>query len=305
MIPLKHLLRSFVFATGLVALGPVHAQLESEIVTRFSGLGKGLDPLTVRFSPTDARFALARDGKKNVIVDLKEELMLEPGRGEMLQWVGDRILVAKEGRYSLLEPGGSDAVAIESAQPSIHAKPYALQGRGKSARVVDTATGKTIYKPGFGKGIYGLEISGNAERLLVYRGDADYVAIDRETKKKIPLPSGPDPENKEWLFSSWKWDADGQHVIGTVAFPVPGPEGREGGLSGKTDIYLYHLETKRLQKINLPSELRNKNVEVLDAGLDGKLFVRVWVESPEYRSEGAWVLRILPHRPETAAVPGP
>lgn len=303
MISQKNSILAGILAIASLAVGPVQAELESEIVTRFSGLGKGLDPLTIRFSPLDSRFALARDGKKNFVVDLKNETLREPGRGELLQWVGRQILVGKEGRYSLLDPNLNQVVGIESFSPSTHAQPYTLQGRGKSARVVETATGKTIYKAGLGKGIYGLEVSGNGKRLLVYRGDADYVAIDRESKKKFDLPTGPDPDNDEWLFSSWKWDASGRHVIGTTAFPVPGPEGKEHGAVGKTEIYLYSVESKGLEKIDLPPKIRNKNVDILDAGLNGQLFVRVSIESPEYRSEGAWVLRILPHEHQTAAVP--
>ncbi|NCF85410.1 MAG: hypothetical protein GWQ08_07740, partial [Verrucomicrobiaceae bacterium] len=75
-------------------------------------------------------------------------------------------------------------------------------------------------------------------------------------------------------FSAWKASPDGS-AIGEIGLPPAGvsPDSEAAEAVGRTLLYRYDLKTKALSSIQLPVELANKALNVLDSGVRGHLFL--------------------------------
>ena len=95
-------------------------------------------------------------------------------------------------------------------------------------------------------------------------------------------------------FSAWKASPDGS-AIGEIGLPPAGvsPDSEEAEAVGRTILYRYDLKTKALSSIQLPVELANKALNVLDSGVRGHLFLTASEQGERVRHHGAYVIKLV------------
>ncbi len=295
----------------LASLFPATAQLQSQIIKKFPAFGKSGEPVKVKFCPLDPSKVLAHVGQRECVIDVvkgKVQHFTQPG--ELVDWIGDQILMKNGDQYSLIQkdtlkpskvaPLGAPALAQATA--TITTEKPVLLGRGREARVVRASDQKVLMKPPFRKGIYGFESNTQNTKWLLYYGDADYILYDVATKKKIALPKTPNPQDRVG-FSAWKFSEDGS-LIAEQGLPPEGvnPEAEEA--VGRTRLFRFDLTRNVLEAIALPQELSNKALEVLDSGLRGHLFIGASTQGEKAANHGAYVLKIL-RPPSATPTPAP
>lgn len=102
-----------------------------------------------------------------------------------------------------------------------HAPRLAMRGRGAAARIVDAA-GIVAWEGSDATPLYGLEVSPDGRRALLYFGDATYSVrpVDDLTAVGTILPSRPARAGAT-AFGAWHW-LDGDRLLGVAEIPGAG-----------------------------------------------------------------------------------
>ena len=305
-------MKAFALAASaiLLASSAAHGQLRAEILKRFPTVGRGGEAVKVSFCPHDPSKALAHQGDHQCVINIdKGEISHLHLAGEVMDWFGDQLLMRASDSYQLIQKGALKAskASAASAQAALaHAERPILVGRGKKARIVRASDKKTLFKAPFRKGIYGIETTADATQWIIYLGGSEYLLYDAVTKKKTKLPQT--VPGSSYGFSAWKASPDGS-AIGEIGLPPAGvsPDSEEAEAVGHTLLYRYDLKTKALSSIQLPVELANKALNVLDSGVRGHLFLTASEQGERVRQQAGrarpppWCLRDQAGQPVVAA----
>ena len=271
-------------------------QLRAEILKRFPTVGRGGEAVKVSFCPHDPSQVLAHQGEQQSVINVDKGKVSQLNvAGEVIDWFGDQLLMRAGDSYQLIKKGAVRAskASAESAQAAVAlADRPILVGRGKKARIVRASDKKTLFRAPFRKGIYGFEMTADATKWIIYLGGSEYLLYDAVTKKKTKLPES--LPGISYGFSAWKASPDGC-AIGEVGLPPAGvsPESEEAEAVGRTLLYHYDTKTKALSAIQLPVELSNKALNVLDSGVRGHLFLTASEQGAKVRHHGAYVVKLV------------
>jgi len=282
-------------ATLLVA-SSAQAQLRAEILKRFPTVGRGGEAVKVSFCPHDPSKVLAHEGDHQCVINIdKGKISHLHLAGEVMDWFGDQLLMRAGDSYQLIKKGALKAskpsAASAQAAATLAERPI-LVGRGTKARIVRASDKKTLFRAPFRKGIYGFDTTADASKWIIYLGGSDYLLYDAVTKKKTKLPQ--QVPGSSYGFSAWKASPDGS-AIGEVGLPPEGvsPESEEAEAVGRTLLFRYDVKTKALSAIQLPVELANKALNILDSGIRGHLFLTASEQGAKVRHHGAYVIKLV------------
>jgi len=108
-----------------------------------------------------------------------------------------------------------------AAEPALAAPPapgLAMRGRGAAGRIVDAA-GNVVWEGSEATPLYGLQVSPDGRRALLYFGDATYSVrpVDALADAGTALPPRPARAGAT-AFGAWHW-LDGDRLLGIAAIP--------------------------------------------------------------------------------------
>lgn len=155
-------------------------------------------------------------------------------------------------RYRLI------AVPLEEASPPTQKReppPLQLRGRGSMGRIVD-ANGNIVMSAVPGKSIYGLSLTPDQKKALIYFGDAENSVVSVDRLKTIAKPpTRPDAPDDATGFSWFILDDD--HLIGQA--DLPSLEPTEGLTASEADglpprgtlVYIYTITTDAMTPVEI------------------------------------------------------
>ncbi len=175
----------------------------------------------------------------------------------------------------LLIPG---AEAGENALVAHEERAAAVVAHDDTGRNVVDADGRVLFRGG--KKIYGISLSPDTYKLVVYYGNTEHVLFNRLTRRTALLPSS---------IHAWSWLPDSGTLLGEIS--LGGKPGREEVTS--TDLYVYEPAGARLERIKLPPPARGVALKILDISTDGQILVEAERVVPEPAYLGLMVLELL------------
>ncbi|MEZ0469749.1 hypothetical protein [Luteimonas salinilitoris] len=147
-----------------------------------------------------------------------------------------------------------------------------------NASTVVDAAGGVLFRGD--KKIYGVSLSPDAYKLLVYYGNTEHVLFNRLTKHTTRLPP---------IIHAWTWLPDSSTLIGEIS--LSGEPAHEEVDS--TDLYIYDLAGAKLDQVGLPSFVRGAALKILDVSVEGHILVEAERVTPEPAYLGLMVLELL------------
>ena len=157
-------------------------------------------------------------------------------------------------------------------QASLHVNP---DGAGRD--VLD-ASGQVVFRGS--KKIYGIALSPDAYRLIVYYGNTEYVLFNRLTGRRINLPA---------TMHAWVWLPDSTTLLGEVSITA---DNRVEEVA-RTELYVFETVGQRLARINLPSPVQGASLRILDVSTSGEILVEAERVVPEYAYLGLMVYELV------------
>ena len=145
-------------------------------------------------------------------------------------------------------------------------------------RNVIDATGKPVFQGE--KRIYGITISPDTFKLVLYYGNTEHVLFNRLTGSTIELPT---------TIEAWTWLPDNSTLLGQVNVPV---NARFEEVAS-TKLYVYELRSGNLKHIKLPPCLRKAALRILDVSTGGQFIVLAEQVVPESVYLGIMVLELV------------
>jgi hypothetical protein len=159
------------------------------------------------------------------------------------------------------------------------AEPYRLIGQGSGAAKIVDKSGKVVLEADPKVGIYGCSVSPDGEHIAVDCASAGSIILEPKTGNKITLPKRPPGENK-FVFESWYWIDDntlvaesGDHKLDVLGRPVKSDDN-----VSQSRLYLYSLNQKQLDEVQLPKDLGAKVFSI--AYVSSKGYVHLVTDDP-------------------------
>ncbi|MEJ7618483.1 MAG: hypothetical protein WKF30_16300 [Pyrinomonadaceae bacterium] len=153
----------------------------------------------------------------------------------------------------------------------------AVASDGANRNIVD-ASGRVVFRGD--KQIYGISLSPDDYKILVYYGNTEYVLFNRLTRRTTQLPP---------TIHAWTWLPDSSTLLGEVS--LSGQPSREEVTS--TELYIYELAGARLARIALPPPLRGVALKILDVSAKGHILVEAERVVPKPAYLGLTILEVL------------
>jgi hypothetical protein len=142
---------------------------------------------------------------------------------------------------------------------------------------VVNASGRVVFQGN--KKIYGITLSPDGYKMLVYYGNTEYVLFNLLTRRSIRLPP---------TIHAWTWLTDSSTLLGDVSVSQPNREEVTA-----TELYIYELASARLSRIALPASVRGVALKILDVSQEGTILVEAErvVPTPSYL--GLMILEVV------------
>lgn len=152
------------------------------------------------------------------------------------------------------------------------ALPFKLLGGGtESARVVD-ADGKVLFASTATMGIYGLDVSPNKKRFVVWLGDGKSRVFEPHSGFVLDLPASPGQPNRVG-FGGWRWLSDDLLVdtSGVLALDEAGKPlgGCEGHNLSSTQMFAFRVSTRALSLVRKPESVKASVFRINRVSSDG------------------------------------
>ena len=298
------MLLSSLTAIGLAAVpGRLTAQtINSTVVTelRFDA-GR---PRWARFSPANPNSILLEVDGRGYLATLPQGTIRRIADGNLpVGWLGGTLVVDQSGTFKLLDPdnltpatdvivgsvplprtygpgrrmrfvsalSGDAASTIPSVIPDADTTGFAMFAREEAGFSVVNETqvigvgGRVVFTAE--KKIYGIAVSPDDYKLVLYFGNRDYVLFNRLSQRTSVLPTE---------IETWTWLPDGTTLLGEVTEPAS----LRYEAVGRTQLYLYEAGGG-LVGIELPAPLDNAALRILDVSTEGHVLFEAEQVVPE------------------------
>lgn len=275
-------------------------------------------PQWARFSPTNPQMLLLDIDNRGYLAMLPQGITREIGKGLLpVGWLG-QIVVGRDqkGRFKFLDAEtltspdkitlgpvslpwnfGKDrrlwfdfafSVSHNTAIQGPKNKGQAFTTREEKAdllidpnsgyRNIIDKTGKLVFKGE--KRIYGITISPDTYKLIVYYGNTEHVLFNRLTGSIMKLPA---------TIEEWTWLPDNSTLLGQVSVSLDA----RFEIVAYTKLYVYELRSGDLKHIKLPQRLRTTALRILDVSTGGQFIVLAEQVVPESVYLGVMVLELV------------
>lgn len=176
-------------------------------------------------------------------------------------------------------PRSQDAVINEnSLVANVTRAGLSINAKNGGREVVDPS-GTIVFRGD--KKIYGIMLSPDGHKLIVYFGNTDYVLVNRLTGRATKLPA---------TIEEWNWLPDSSTLLGHVSISPADPSHEV--VTG-TELYLFEPAGKRCRRIKVPFEFRDAALRVLNVSRSGEVLVEAERVVPEFVYLGLFVFGIV------------